>query len=253
MTALLSMPDDLSFAVSCLMISASFFTSMLTAVFGVGGGLSLLALMAQLLPVSAVIPIHAVVQAGSNAGRSVLLFSHAQWRFLLAFTAGAAVGAYIGGHIVITMPQRALQGTLAAFIFFMIWGPALPQWAKSQLSTLIQGLISSVLTMFVGATGPFLLAAMKPHAFSPLQKISTFAIAMTVQHSLKIAAFAGLGFAFRPYLGLMACMIITGFFGTVVGTKVLRKRDPVDFERWLKLILTLLAMRLAYVAFTAAS
>lgn len=248
MTALLSMPDTLSLSACCLLICASFFTSLITAVFGIGGGLSLLAMMAQLLPAAAVIPVHAVVQMGSNAGRSVLLLSHAQWRFLLAFALGAAAGAYIGGHMVITLPQGALQGTLAAFIVVMMWGPSLPHWAASSLSTILQGLVSSILTMFVGATGPFLLAAMKPQAFSPLQKMSTTALAMTCQHGLKIIVFGLLGFAFKPYLGLLAAMVATGFLGTALGTRVLKKRDPAQFERWLKLILTALAIRLAYAA-----
>lgn len=248
MTALLTTPDTVPFAASAFLIAASFFTSLLTAVFGAGGGLTLLAIIAQLLPASAIIPVHAVVQAGSNSGRAFLLVRHVKWQFFVAFCIGAAAGALVGGYVVITLPQRILQGALALFMIVMLWGPALPHWAKSSISISIQGFVSSVLTMFVGATGPFLLAAMKPHHFSPLEVMSTFAMSMTVQHALKIAVFAALGFAFKPYLGLIIWMMLTGFLGTLTGTKIVKKRKPEAFEAWLKLILTVLALRLAYIA-----
>ena len=57
-------------ASAALLVVASFFTSALTAAFGVGGGIAMLALMGLFIPVAAVIPVHGAVQLGSNSGRA---------------------------------------------------------------------------------------------------------------------------------------------------------------------------------------
>ena len=40
---------------------------------------------------------------------------------------------------------------------------------------------------------------------------------MTLQHCLKVIAFGLLGFAFGPYLFIIAAMIVSGFIGTLIG------------------------------------
>lgn len=243
--------ESLPLSTWLVLVGASFFTSMLTAVFGAGGGLTLLALLAQLLPAPAIIPVHAVVQAGSNLGRAALLLRQVKWRFIAVFTTGALAGSLIGGHIAITLPPAMLQGALGAFILAITWAPALPQWAGGAISTAAQGCVSSILTMFVGATGPFIAAALKHQELSPVGQVSTFAAAMALQHVLKIVVFATLGFAFAPYLSVMLAMVVTGFLGTLTGTRVLKKRSAENFGLWLNIILTLLALRLLYAALSA--
>ena len=63
----LFLPTALTVIDAVLLVIASLATSFLTAAFGIGGGFTLIALMA-LLPPAALIPIHGIVQLGSNAG-----------------------------------------------------------------------------------------------------------------------------------------------------------------------------------------
>ncbi|MDY0191288.1 MAG: hypothetical protein RBR22_11190, partial [Desulfuromonas sp.] len=53
-------------AVLVLIVTACL-TSAMTAALGVGGGVLLLAVMSMLLPAAAIIPLHGLVQLGSNA------------------------------------------------------------------------------------------------------------------------------------------------------------------------------------------
>ena len=64
------LPEGLGVAAATLLVVASFFTSALTAAFGVGGGVAMLALMGLFVPVAALIPVHGAVQLGSNTGRA---------------------------------------------------------------------------------------------------------------------------------------------------------------------------------------
>ena len=54
-----------------ILIILAGFTSMVSAAFGAGGGLMLLVIMASMMPMSVVIPVHGLVQLGSNANRFI--------------------------------------------------------------------------------------------------------------------------------------------------------------------------------------
>ncbi|MEO1379985.1 MAG: hypothetical protein AAFU69_06480, partial [Pseudomonadota bacterium] len=50
-----------------------------------GGGLTLLAVMGMFLPVSVLVPVHGLVQLGSNTGRAVALKNDIEWGTLGPF------------------------------------------------------------------------------------------------------------------------------------------------------------------------
>ena len=101
-----------------------------------------------------------------------------------------------------------------------------------------------VMTMFVGATGPLVIALIRTFQLSPMSTVATNSVCLCLQHSLKIAAFGLLGFGFGPYLGIISLMIILGFLGTFLGKQVLLKTPPERFDLVLKIILSVLAVRL---------
>lgn len=228
------------------LLPASALASFVTAAFGVGGGVLLIAVMAPFMPVAAVIPVHAVIMAGSNVGRVALTWRHVQWPILLAFTAGAAVGAGAGSQILVRLPQAWMELALGAFILWTCWGP-MPRVHRGSLATIgVGGAVTSVLTLFVGATGPFVGAFLRPLRLDRLQHVGTFSTCMVLQHGLKIVVFGLVGFAFAPWLPFLAVMLVCGFLGTALGRLVLERIDDALFRRALTLLLTVLALRLVY-------
>ena len=106
------------------------------------------------------------------------------------------------------------------------------------------GLVGSFLTMFFGATGPFVAAVFGAAFPDRLTLVATHAAAMVIQHGLKVLVFGLLGFAFGPYLPLLAAMIATGFLGTLAGTALLKRLPEARFRIAFKALLTLLALDL---------
>ena len=76
---------------------------------------------------------------------------------------------------------------------------------------------------------------------------------MTIQHGFKIVAFGVVGFAFGPYLPLLAGLLGCGFAGTCIGRQVLHRLPERAFRIGLKAILTAIALRLLYGAASALS
>ncbi len=246
LTALL--PSGIEPWAAATLVAVSFFTSGLTAAMGLGGGVAMLGVMANLLPPIAVIPIHGVVQLGSNAGRTLVLWRYMDRHILGWFTLGAVLGAAIGAQLVVTLPGWLLRLILGLFILYSVWAPRMRLRALKARGLALGGVVATFLTMFVGATGPF-VGALRPVARMERQTlVGTLAACMSVQHAFKIVAFGLLGFAFGPWLALLAAMIAAGFLGTLAGTRILRRTPPQRFRLAFRLLLTALALNLLFDA-----
>ncbi len=211
---------------------------------GIGGGVALLALMGYLVPVAAIIPIHGVVQLGSNVGRAAILRNHVAWACLAAFFIGAVPGAWAGGRVVGALPEPALKAALGGFILLITW-MRLPRLAAIKLPGFAAtGAITTFLTMIFGATGPFNAVVLSKTFPERLRFQATTAAVMSLQHMVKTAAFALAGFAFWPWMPFLAAMILTGLAGTWVGVHILRKTPESRFQLIFRICLTLLALDL---------
>jgi uncharacterized protein len=237
------LPDGISLSVAFVLVIASFFTSATTASIGLGGGVLMLALMGLFLPVAALIPVQGLVQLGSNSGRAFVQRAHVQWHVMKPFVIGSVIGATIGGFTVVQLPDATMKIVLGIFILAITW-ITIP--GLSRLSGLALGLASGAvafLTMFLGATGPLMaaiLAALIPNDRKAL--IATSALALMVHHGLKVLVFGLLGFAFAPWLPLIAAMIATGYLGTLTGSALLSHIPETAFRLAFKLIISALAL-----------
>lgn len=238
------MPAELGLGWAAFLVGLSGFTSALTAIAGIGGGVIMLASMASLLPPAAVIPVHAVVQLGSNAGRAAVMRHWIDKPRLLPFLLGSVVGIAIGGSVAVNLPGEVLRLVLGLFILQTIWLPVAVMATIKGRGLALGGAIASFLTMLVGATGPYVQAILRPLGLGKEGLIATHAAAMTAQHGLKTIAFGLLGFAFAPWLPLIAAMIAAGFLGTLLGRRWLGRLSEHRFELLIRTILTLVALDL---------
>jgi uncharacterized protein len=239
------LPQGLGPAAATLLIAASFFTSALTAAFGVGGGVAMLALMGLFVPVAALIPVHGAVQLGSNTGRAFRQRAHIRRDVALPFIAGSLAGAVAGAFVVVQMPDPLLKLVLGVFVIAVTWTtiPGVDRIGGAGLA--LGSALLALLSMFVGATGP-LLAAFFGQVLAGDRKalVATHAAGMTVQHALKIVVFGLAGFAFGEWLPLVALMILSGYLGTVFGTRMLERIPEESFRLWFRIGLTVLALDL---------
>jgi uncharacterized membrane protein YfcA len=239
------LPESLGAAPAALLVVASFFTSALTAAFGVGGGIAMLALMGLFIPVAALIPIHGAVQLGSNTGRTWHQRANVRLDIALPFIAGSIIGAIAGAFVVVQLPDALLKIVLGVFIIAVTWAKIPGLATLGRAGMMIASAVLAVTTMFVGATGPLLspiLAQILPNDRKAL--VATHGAAMTVQHGLKIVVFGFAGFAFWRWLPLIALMVASGFLGTVYGTRWLDRLPEATFRKWFRIGITILALDL---------
>ncbi len=248
MDAFALLPEGFPPLTLALVSAASFCTSFITAAFGIGGGVAMLAILASLLPPAALIPVHGLVQFASNAGRAATLRGHVQGGPLLPFLVGSAAGAAAGGSVAVALPPAMVEIGIGLFV---LWAALFSPPKAMRAGAGPAGFVSTLLSMFFGATGPFVAAYVKTLSLGRMEHVATHAAMMTAQHLLKVIAFGFLGFAFGPWLAPIAIMAATGFLGTLAGKRALTKIDDRAFKRALAVILCLLAARLIWSGATA--
>ena len=226
-----------------LLVAASLVTSFISAAFGIGGGFTLIALLALLLPPAALIPVHGIAQLGSNAGRVGIMLKQVVWRPVLPFVIGTVIGASLGAMVVVQLPPWAVQLALGIFIIWAVFAKLPP---IQQRYILLGGVVSSFLTMFFGATGNFIAAMVKTMNLDPVPHVATHSLMMTFQHLAKVLIFGLIGFQFGPYMILIIGMLISGFIGTIIGSRFLTKAGGRYFKPVLNTILSLAAARLIW-------
>jgi uncharacterized protein len=236
------LPEGIGVGGGGLLVVASFFTSALTAAFGLGGGIAMLALLGAFVPVAALIPVHGAVQLGSNTGRAWHQRAHVRTDIFGPFLVGSLLGAAAGGAVVVQLPDAALKVVLGLFIIAVTW-TKIPGFDRLGMAGLAIGSgVTALVTMFVGATGPLLsafFAQILPDDRKAL--VATHAAGMTIQHFLKVVVFGVAGFAFAQWIPLIAAMVASGYLGTVYGSAWLERLPEETFRRWFRIGITLLA------------
>jgi uncharacterized membrane protein YfcA len=228
----------------------SFIGSFVAASLGLGGGLLVLAAMTLFLPPTVLIPIHAVVQIGSNGFRAFLMRRDILYSVIPAFVIGKMIGSYIGGETLFALEIWVLQAILGVFVLYATWAPKFKSSNPGSAKFFGCGVFGGFATMFVGGTGPLVAPFVNAACKERQQVVSTHASLMTFQHLFKVILFGVLGFSFGPYIPLLVGLVGFGVCGTVVGKKVLDKLPEKVFRIGLQTILTLLAARLLYAAAT---
>ncbi|MGM0526287.1 MAG: sulfite exporter TauE/SafE family protein [Pseudomonadota bacterium] len=232
-----------------LLILISSLTSLLTAVAGAGGGAVLIAILALLLPGPAIIPVHGAVQMGSNIGRTALAWKHIDWPTVAWFVPFGLIGTLLGSLLLVQLPATLLQLSIALFLLYLTWGPPLPRVMLGKAGLMAGGFVTGFISLFVGASGPVVAAFIKARFAERMTTVATFAAAMSMQHAPKALVFGFAGFVFKEWLLLIIAMMAAGFIGTWVGLNWLKRITNDRFNQIFRWIITLLALRLLWVAF----
>ncbi|WP_372761202.1 sulfite exporter TauE/SafE family protein [Pseudoalteromonas sp.] len=221
-------------------------TSFVSAAFGAGGGLMLLVVMASVMPMAVVVPVHGLVQLGSNVNRLALSIKHIDKSMFIYFTLGGAIGALLSSAVVDDIQLDSMKLGVAIFVIYLLWGKTPRFNNDSRVGRVIAGMITALISMFVGASGPLIASYLHINNYHKLAFTATFSSIMTLQHILKVVVYFLVGFSFWQWLPLVLVMVLSGAIGTWLGIRLLQHMSTARFKGIFKVILTLLALQLAW-------
>ncbi|WP_116365190.1 sulfite exporter TauE/SafE family protein [Parahaliea mediterranea] len=227
-----------------LLLPLAFLTSALAGAIGMGGGVLLLTLMPGLVPAPAILPLHALTQLASNLSRAAFGWRHIDWRLEPAVAAGGTLGAAVGGGIYRSLSLDWLPAVIGVLILLLTWLPLPQPRGRGQGALALLGFYQTGLGMVAGATGPLGAAVLARYSVQRDWLVVNTAVYMSISHLLRGAAFGLMGFSLGPWLGLLAGMIGASVLGSWVGTRLRAYLPQANFQRWFRLLVSLLALRM---------
>lgn len=239
----------LSPSIWAALVLAAFITTKISAITGMAGGVLLFSFMSLFMSLETLIPIHGLVQLGSNSSRLYFLREHALGKIVSSFAIGALFGA--GGATwlksIVDIPSEYPISFVVILIIYVLFKPKrLPELAIPFWSYSFVGVVAGFLGIFIGTVGPFISVFFVRSDLSKEQIVSTKSFIQGFIHLIKVPAFMFLGYDYLGILPLSVSMIVAAIFGAKVGVMILRKIDQKVFVMLFKICLFSGACRLAY-------
>jgi uncharacterized membrane protein YfcA len=224
-----------------ILIIAVFVTAFISGIFGMAGGLILMGVLAMILPVSAAMVVHGVVQTISNGWRAILLGKWIDWPILGIYLTGSAAAALVLFFAAFQLPKPWLFIVLG-LVPAVIWIPAgwLRLDAANPVQAAICGFLVTGLNTVAGVSGPladvFFVAAPRDRRII----VATKAATQVVSHLVKIAYYIAPAIA-AGALPQTHWLLIAGpvaIVGTTLGARLLETMSDGQFRNWTKWIVT---------------
>lgn len=227
--------------VEIFLFIAIFLTALLSAIFGMAGGLILMGVLVFFLPVSSAMVVHGIMQGISNGWRAILLRSYIHWTILGLYLAGSLIAALGLIAISLTLPKAWLFIVLG-LIPIIVWIPkSIFRIDPCQpVSGVAMGLIVTGLNVIAGVSGPLVDSMMQNVPGDRRTIVATKAASQVAAHGVKIVyylpAVLGSGLGLVPWFFVLA--IPLSIAGTTLGSKVLDRMSDTTFRKATKYIVT---------------
>jgi uncharacterized membrane protein YfcA len=224
-----------------ILIISVFVTALISGIFGMAGGLILMGVLALILPVSAAMVVHGVVQTMSNGWRAILLRKWVDRRILGIYLAGSASAAAVLFFAAFQLPKPWLFIALG-LVPMVMWIPK--DWLKLDAGNPLQavacGFLVTGLNTVAGVSGPlvdvFFLSGSRDRRII----VATKAATQVVSHLVKVAYYIAPAIA-AGALPQTRWLLIAGplaIAGTTLGARLLEVMSDVQFRNWTKWIVT---------------
>lgn len=227
----------------------SMVSSTAAAVFGLGGGLILISFLPDFLPADALVPVHGVTQLASNTSRAAFSFRSIVWRLWPLFFAGSVLGATMFGLLVVNITTAYIPVFIGVYILLKLWSERVGRLLSSFDSLFVLGFLQTGLGILVGSTGHLTMPRLLKEISDRDGIVATSGMFMSLSHGLKLLAYGIIGFKFNQYSVILAYMVTGALIGSFVGTLLRRQISNRWFSQILKILLTVMALRMIYSAF----
>lgn len=229
---------------------AALVTSMLSAIVGMAGGITLLSVMLLVLEPLVAIPLHGVVQLVSNSSRTVVQREHLRWDIIWPYSILLLPMGFLGLFVAQALPATVLRLLIGLFVLAATWLPSLlllgthPERLMPQRRFFVLGGVVGALNVTIGATGPLIAPFFLDLGLTRFALIGTKAACQSLGHLAKLVVFGVAGFAFAEYWQLLLMLSVMVVVGTWLGSKLLHRVSEKLFVALYRTVLTLIALRL---------
>ena len=224
-----------------IIILATLGTAFLSSIFGMLGGVILMGILVNIMPVSQAMVLHGLIQLTSNGYRAWLNRKDINWSIVATIIVGNII-ALAGLFFVAFVPDRITVLLALGLLPYIAW--ALPKNAALDVSKkpigLLAGMVVVATNLLAGVGGPLLDIFFQRVDMTRHQVVATKALAQSLGHISKVIFFGFLTVSASndwPVLWLVLIAMTASVTGTTLGKKILDKINDEIFFLWTQRIL----------------
>ena len=221
---------------------ATFCTSVISGIFGMAGGMILLAALMAILPVATAIAVQGAIQIVANGSRAVFSRAFIDWRILGTICLGLFAAAVLLFLLRYT-PDLATVCFAVGLMPILVWIPK--HWlaldASKPLHAFFCGFLSGGLNLAVGVAGPTVDIFFIRTEMDRRTVIATKAATQVISHGAKVVFYGTAASAMAPGDWLIVAVAAPfAVLGTNVGYHVLQRLSDQNFRTWTRWIVTVI-------------
>jgi uncharacterized membrane protein YfcA len=236
-------PDSLMLYLT--LIAATLFTSLISGILSMAGGMILMGVFSLLLSVPVAMVLHGVAQTFSNGSRIWLYRQHIRWSVLIPYSIGSLLVLVV--FILVTLvPNKGLVFFLIGIFPFLTL--AVPRKTHLDIerptTALACGILVTTAQMLAGASGPVLDIFYVNSKLSRFEILGTKAITQTLGHLIKLGYYGALlGTATGQLpIWLIIAVMIAALGGNWLGKLVVDRLDDKLFRRSGRIVILLIGV-----------
>lgn len=224
-----------------LIALAVFLTSTLSGVFGMAGGLVLLAVLLAMMPVTTAIAVQGAIQIVANGSRAWFSREFIDWR-ILGFIVLGLMAAALALFILRYTPDLASVCIAIGLMPILVWIPK--DWlaldASKAQHAFACGLLGGGLNLAVGVSGPTVDIFFIRTAMDRRRIIATKAATQVISHAAKVVFYGGLAADAMQGGDWLIVLVAAPFAvaGTNLGFHILQRMSDAGFRRWTRWVVT---------------
>lgn len=230
----------MSIWIGIALLVAVFATSTISGVFGMAGGLILLALLLLILPVGTAIAVQGAIQIIANGSRAWMSRAYIDWRILGTLLLGLlAAGVLL--WIVRYSPSLATVYIAIGLMPILVWIPAgwLQLDASKPLHAFACGFLGGGLNLAVGVSGPTVDIFFIRTTLDRRTIVATKAAMQVMSHAAKVVFYLQATLVLSGWeWGAVALAAPFAIAGTSAGYAVLQRMSDVNFKMWMRWLVT---------------
>jgi uncharacterized membrane protein YfcA len=214
------------------------FTSFLSGVFGMAGGMILLGVLLNYFDVATAMILFSIIQLFANGWRALQWRSYVLWPIFGWYVLGAAI-SFAGMWTIAFVPDKAMVFLMLGLMPFAI--EALPAAARPNIEwrgvPFLTGVVTTVIQILSGIGGMFLDIFFQKSMLDRKTTNATKAVTQSFSHVVRALYFGSLSGIGDVPLWATGPAILLAIGGTSLAPFVLERMSDHGFRQWTRVII----------------